>query len=149
MRTFPALVMAAGALLLAATSASARPVRSTVVGTWLIEEPAAPFPLHMYVFNADGTMQQANPDAGDPQTSDSDGKGVWAMRGDHVIGKWVEILADRTTRKLAGRGELSFDLLVTGNRLTGTARFVQFDAAGQQVQAYPPDQLTGSRVTLP
>ena len=36
----------------------------------------------MYVFNADETMQQANPDAGDPHGSDSDGKGDWIVDGD-------------------------------------------------------------------
>lgn len=32
-----------------------------IVGAWLVKEPAAPFPYQMYVLNADGTMQQANP----------------------------------------------------------------------------------------
>ena len=49
---------------------------NTIVGTWFVEDAGAPFHQHMYVFNADGTMQQANPDAGDPTTSDSDGKGI-------------------------------------------------------------------------
>jgi len=136
-------------MLLATAPLEARAPRNPVIGTWLVEEPAAPFPLHMYVFNADGTMQQANPDSGDPHTSDSDGKGVWAARGAHVIGKWVEITADRTTHKLAGRGELSFDIVVHGNRLSGTARFVAFDAAGKRLEAYPPDPFTGTRITLP
>jgi hypothetical protein len=47
----------------------------------------------MYVFNADGTMQQANPDAGDKTTSDSDGKGVWIAEGQQIRGKWVEVAA--------------------------------------------------------
>jgi len=34
-----------------------------VVGAWLVKDTDAPFPYHMYVFNSDGTMQQANPDA--------------------------------------------------------------------------------------
>jgi len=29
----------------------------------------APFPYHMYVFNADGTTQQANPDAQQPHSA--------------------------------------------------------------------------------
>ena len=48
-----------------------------IAGAWFVKDPGAPFPYHMYVFNADGTMQQANPDAGDSHRSDSDGKGVW------------------------------------------------------------------------
>jgi hypothetical protein len=52
-----------------------------IVGAWFVKDAGAPFPYHMYVFNADGTMQQANPDAGDPRTSDSDGKGIWVADG--------------------------------------------------------------------
>jgi len=43
----------------------------------------------MYVFNGDGTLQQANPDAGDPKSSDSDGKGIWVIDGDRIKGKWA------------------------------------------------------------
>jgi hypothetical protein len=38
----------------------------------------------MFVFNSDGTMQQANPDAGDPNTSDSNGMGAWVPDGDRI-----------------------------------------------------------------
>ena len=44
----------------------------------------------MYVFNADGTMQQANPDAGDPSTSDSDGKGIWVADGNRIRVAWFD-----------------------------------------------------------
>ena len=64
-----------------------------VVGAWFVEDTDAPFPYHMYVFNSDGTMQQANPDAGDPDASDSDGKGIWVKDGDRIKGKWVEVIA--------------------------------------------------------
>src|SRR5436190_7337106 len=67
-----------------------------VVGVWFVTMPQAPFKYHMLAFHADGTMEQANPDAGDAHTSDSDGMGVWEMRGGKVIGKFVEITADRT-----------------------------------------------------
>lgn len=46
-----------------------------IAGTWYVEDSDAPFHQHMYVFNADGAMQQANPDAGDATTRD--GKGTW------------------------------------------------------------------------
>lgn len=58
-----------------------------VVGAWFVKDIHAPFPYHMYVFNADGTMQQANPDAGDPHASDSDGKGIWVADDDRIKGK--------------------------------------------------------------
>ena len=119
-------------LILTGIPASARPVSAdAVVGTWLVEQPAAPFPLHLYVFNADHTMQQANPDAGNPRTSDSDGKGAWQRRGNRVTGKWVEIMADRITHKLAGRGEFSYEIEVSGDRLTGSGTFFCLRRSGQ------------------
>jgi hypothetical protein len=44
-----------------------------IVGAWFVQDPGEPFPYHTYVFNTDGTRQQANPDAGDPHSSDCDG----------------------------------------------------------------------------
>ena len=69
--------------------ASRSSLPNPVVGAWLVKDPNAPFPYHMYVFNGDGTMQQANPDAGDPHGSDSDGKGIWVTDGERIKGKWV------------------------------------------------------------
>ena len=137
-------------LILSSYPANARPVSAdAVVGTWLVEQPAAPFPLHLYVFNADHTMQQANPDAGNPRTSDSDGKGASQRRGNRVTGKWVEIMADRTTHKLAGRGEFSYEIEVSGDRLTGSGTFFAFDAAGNVIAGPIAAPFTGSRVTAP
>lgn len=121
-----------------------------IVGAWLVKEADAPFPYHMYVFNADGTMQQANPDAGDPKTSDSDGKGVWVRNGDEIKGRWMEVYADRTTHKYAGRLELSFWIKVNGDNFTGTASAQGFDA-NEAVNMSPtkPGPLEGKRVTVP
>src|SRR5580658_6212588 len=80
-----------------------------IVGTWLVKDPNAPFPYHMYVFNGAGTMQQANPDAGAPRRRDSDGKGIWFTDGKRIKGKRVEVLADRATHQFAGRLEISYD----------------------------------------
>src|SRR6202035_5336715 len=91
-----------------------------VVGAWLVKDPNAPFPYHMYVFNGDGTMQQANPDAGDPHGSDSDGKGIWVTDGERIKGKWVEVIADRSTHQFAGRLEISYDITVNGGSYIGT-----------------------------
>ena len=120
-----------------------------IVGAWLVKEPAAPFPFHMYVFNADGTMQQANPDAGDANTSDSDGKGIWIADGQRIRGKWVEVTADRATRRFVGRGELSYDIVVNGNSFVGTAVFRSYDVNGNLVQGPLNAPLAGERVTLP
>ncbi|MCA0374662.1 MAG: hypothetical protein LCH84_03265 [Gemmatimonadetes bacterium] len=121
-----------------------------IVGTWLVHDPNAPFPYHLYVFSADGTIHQANPDAGNPRTSDSDGKGVWADRGGHVEGKWVELSADRTTRQYAGRLELSMQIRVRGDSLTATETVEVFDANGAPAPApATPKPLTGARLNLP
>ena len=122
---------------------------SSIVGTWIVEDPTAPFPVHMYVFNADGTMQQANPDAGDAKTSDSDGKGIWIAEGDRIKGKWVEITADRATHKFVGRLELSFDITVRGNRLTGSRSATPFDAGGKPSGGPFQGDFSAARVTLP
>src|SRR3954454_20991040 len=91
------------------------------VGVWFATFPDAPFKYHMIVFNSDGTMQQANPDAGDAHTSDSDGMGIWTKSGNSIKGKFVEITADRTTRAFVSRGEISFEITVAGDAFSGNA----------------------------
>lgn len=119
-----------------------------IVGTWMVHDPNAPFPYHLYVFNADGTMQQANPDAGNPRTSDSDGKGAWVVRGDHVEAKWVELSADRTTRQYAGRLEFTMRIRVSGDSLSATETVSVFDTSGAPAPAPVTSQpLSGTRVT--
>ena len=129
---------------------SSADARNLIVGTWLVKDSAAPFPYHMYVFNADGTMQQANPDAGDPHTSDSDGKGVWVTDGDEIKGKWMEIIADRATHRFAGRVEVSFSVKVRDPRFTGVATAKSFDADNKLTEGpTSPGPLEGTRVVLP
>jgi hypothetical protein len=118
-----------------------------IVGTWVVSDPGAPFPYHMYVFNADGTMQQANPDAGDPRASDSDGKGVWIVKDGEVRGKWVEIIADRSTHKYTGRAEISFKLKAVGDTFTGTDWASSFDTTGKRTDGpTPASPFEGTRV---
>jgi hypothetical protein len=121
-----------------------------IVGAWLVHDPNAPFPYHMYVFNADGTMQQANPDAGDSHGSDSDGKGIWIASGERIKGKWVEVIADRATHQFAGRLEISYEITVSGDTYTATETVRSYDAAGN-LAASPatPAKLVGKRVALP
>jgi hypothetical protein len=120
-----------------------------IIGTWFVKAADAPFQYHMFVFNADGTMQQANPDAGDANTSDSDGKGVWVKDHDTIKGKFVEITADRTTHQFVNRGEISFTINVNNNSLTGHADARFYDVNNHLVRGPLPTALEGSRVTLP
>lgn len=124
--------------------------KNPVVGAWFVKDTDAPFPYHMYVFNGDGTMQQANPDAGDPRASDSDGKGIWVKNGDRIKGKWVEVIADRTTHKFTGRAEISYDIRVSGDTFVGTATARSYDANGALTDGpTAPGPFEGKRVTLP
>lgn len=103
--------------------------------------------MHMYVFNTDGTMQQANPDAGAAHGSDSDGKGIWQADGNHIRGKWVELMANRTTHRFTGRGEYSFAISVAGDRLSGSGTMHLFDADGRP-NGNVPTIFAGERVRL-
>ncbi len=136
-------------LLGCSTIAGGNTGANPIVGAWLVKDAAAPFPYHMYVFNADGTMQQANPDAGDKASSDSDGKGVWIADGRKIKGKWVEVTADRVSRQFIGRGELSFDIVADGNRFSGPSVFRFYDAEGKMVEGPIDTSISGERVTLP
>ena len=117
-----------------------------IVGAWVVKAPEAPFPLHMFIFNSDGTVQQSNPDAGDPNTSDSNLMGAWLPDGDGFKGKLVEITADRTTHQFVSRGEISFTLKVSGNAFSGTASAVFYDSNGQRVKGPLQARLEGERV---
>jgi hypothetical protein len=127
----------------------AHPGRGTaagIVGAWVVKIPNAPFPLHMFVFHSDGTVEQSNPDAGDPDTSDSNLMGAWRAVGDEYRGKVVEITADRSTRKFATRGEISFELKINGNAFDGTASATFFDASGRRITGPTQVRMEGERV---
>ena len=121
-------------------------VSNPIVGAWFVNVPGAPFQYHMFIFGADGTMQQANPDAGDANTSDSDGMGVWTKKGDRITGKFVEVTADRATHAFVSRGEISFDLKVDGDAFTGTASARFYDLHGALIRGPLPAALEGQRV---
>ncbi len=143
-RSIPLLFVAA----ILSTAACEKPgAPNPIVGTWMVHDGKAPFPMHMYVFNADGTMQQANPDAGDAHGSDSDGKGIWVAEGTHIRGKWVEIMADRATHLFTGRGEYSFVISASGDRLSGEGKMALFSANGDSIGVIPTT-FDGNRVTI-
>ncbi len=138
-------VLLGGTLLFIRTSN-----HNSIVGTWFVNATDAPFQYHMFVFNADGTMQQANPDAGDANTSDSDGKGIWKNDSKKVKGKFMEITADRVTHNFVSRGEISFEITVGSDKNTfaGTANALFYDANGKLLKGPLSTPLEGMRVTL-
>ena len=117
-----------------------------IVGTWFVKIPEAPFHYHMFVFNSDGTMLQANPDAGDPNTSDSNAMVVWLPDADRIKGKIVETMADRTTRKFVSRGEISFSIKVDGDAFTGSASANFYDLEGKRLRGPVSATLQGQRI---
>lgn len=84
-------------------------------------------PDSTYVFNADGAMQQANPDAGNARTSESDGKGIWVVERDSIRGKLVEVQTDRVTHAFPGRGEIFCEVVVRRDSLIGAVSGRFFD----------------------
>jgi len=122
--------------------------RDAVVGVWVVEAADAPFPQHDFVFNADGTMQQANPDAGTALLSGSDGMGIWVRDGQTVKGKFVEIVADRSSREFESRGEISFEFAISGDHFRGTASASFFGPDGALVRGPMPTPLKGRRLVL-
>ncbi len=140
-----ALLLPAGCISVSVSDRS----ETSIVGAWVVKYDKAPFPFHMQVFNADGTMQQANPDAGNAGSSDSDGKGVWIAAAGRVRGKWVEIRADRATHAYIGRGEISFDVAVSANAFSGMAQANFYGPDGKLTDGPIDTPVSGERVTLP
>jgi hypothetical protein len=118
-----------------------------IVGTWVVSASKAPFPMHLFAFHSDGIVQQSNPDAGDPNTSDSSAMGVWVADGDEIRGKIVEVTADRKTRRFVSRGDISFTLKVTGDAFRGEASAMFYNAAGGKLRGPVTTPMTGRRVT--
>jgi len=127
-------------------ASSRRSDLSPIVGTWVVKVPEAPFPLHVFVFHSDGTVEQSNPDAGDPNTSDSNAMGIWVADDEGIKGKVVEITADRTTRHFVSRGEILFPLRVSSNAFSGTASASFYDAEGRRIRGPLSATLEGQRV---
>jgi len=138
------------ALLLSAAgcttpSTNVRPA-SPIVGAWVVRAPQAPFPLHMFVFHSDGTVEQSNPDAGDAKTSDSNLMGIWVPDGGGFRGKLVEVAADRLTHQFVSRTEISFSVQVAGDTFKGAAEARSFDATGRPAGDRVHATLEGERV---
>jgi len=125
---------------------SRQTVPPAIIGTWLVNMPAAPYPYHLFVFHADGTVIQSNPDSGDPRHSDSNLMGAWISAGGHVTAKLVETSADRTTHKFVSRTEIAMSLQVQVNTLHGTGTASVFDAKGKPDGTPHPFTFDGDRI---
>jgi ketosteroid isomerase-like protein len=106
-------------------------VAPSIIGAWFVRMPKAPYPYHLFIFHADGTVIQSNPESGDPGSSDSNLMGVWTSNGETVNAKLLETSADRTTHQFVSRTELVMSLKVEANELRGTGTASTLDAAGK------------------
>lgn len=146
-----ATAAAAGAGLAAPHAANAADTNPhAIVGVWFVDAVDAPFEPHLFTFHSDQTMLSSNPDAGDPQTSDSDGMGPWAAHGDaHIVGAFEEINADRDTHQFVSRLRVEYSVSIRGDTFTGPATATYFEPDGSLLQGPFPATLNGSRIPLP
>lgn len=137
-----------GTLIAFASAGCARPpIPNAIVGAWFVKIPAAPYPYHLFIFHADGTVIQSNPDSGDPRNSDSNLVGAWTSAADgHVTAKLVETSADRSTHKFVSRTELTMSLQVQFNSLHGTGTALAFNATGKSDGKPLPFTFDGDRI---
>ncbi|TDQ00695.1 hypothetical protein [Labedaea rhizosphaerae] len=120
-----------------------------VIGVWEVWAEGAPFDHHVMTFHAGGTMVQANPESGNPWSSDSIGMGVWQADGSSVHGGFLETRADRITRQAIGKSVISFALTVDGDRFRGVASAVGYDRAGTPIGEKASAVLRGERFVPP
>lgn len=108
----------------------------------------APFPYHMFAFHSDGTMQQSNPPAGNTETSDTAGLGVWEARGQKIKARFEEFRLDFKTGEVT-RGAIDFNITVNGDVLTGDCQFNIYSVEdGSHVGGPHHATLEGERVVL-
>jgi len=141
-----AVLALCASVLTGCSTPSAKHGASYIAGAWFVKMPEAPFQYHMLIFNADGTVLQSNPDAGDPHTSDSNGMGAWVTEGDRIIGKFVEVTADRATHAFASRGDIAFNIQINGDTFSGTGSANFYDTHGALTGGPIPFTLSGTRI---
>jgi hypothetical protein len=102
----------------------------------------------MFVFHADGTMLQSNPPAGNTDTSDTIGMGVWKADENKISAKFEEFRFDLKTGEIT-RGVVTFNLLLAGDRLTGAYTFsVCKTDDGTQLGGPRQGEVSAERVVL-
>jgi len=131
--------------------AHAKQQAEAIVGVWEVEAPEAPFAWHMMTFTPFGTMLQSNPHEGNRGESDSIGQGVWQpskLPGEQasVVGKFVEIKADRRTGAHIGKGVIEFKLAVSKDSFSGMVYAYRYDALGELVGGPYTTPVRGIRV---
>jgi hypothetical protein len=130
-----------------ANAHSSHEEEAPVVGVWEVRIAGAPFSPHLFTFHSDHTFLSANPDAGDPNTSDSDGEGVWEGR-DQVRGIFKEYNADRTTHEFVSILTVTYTITVADDTFSGDATATVTDANTGKVLFTGPAEFTATRLEL-
>jgi hypothetical protein len=118
-----------------------------IVGVWRVSVVGAPFPYHMFAFHSDGTMQQSNPPAGNKETSDTAGLGIWAEKDGAVKARFEEFRISFNDDQVT-RGAVDFNLKVSANKLSGDCAFNIYDINGKHLQGPMQATVEADRVTL-
>ena len=129
-----------------ANAESSHEGEAPAVGVWEVRVGGAPFSPHLFTFHSDHTFLSANPDAGDPNTSDSDGEGVWEGRN-HVRGIFKEYNADRMTHQFVSILTVTYTITITGDTFSGDATAIVTDPDGG-ILFRGPATFTATRLTL-
>ena len=120
-----------------------------LVGAWRVKTAGAPFSYHMFVFHSDGTMHQSNPPAGNTDTSDTAGLGVWGEKDGKLVARFEEYRLDFKDGSVT-RGAIDFNLSIERDGLKGDWALTVYDAESDKYLRGPLEGgLTGQRVTLP
>jgi len=119
-----------------------------IVGAWRVKTEGAPFAYHMFAFHSDGTMQQSNPPAGNTESSDSAGLGIWAEKDGVVKARFEEYRVAFEDGEVT-RGVIDFTIHVEGDRLHGMCCFNIYDAKTDAHRKGPlAATLTGTRISF-
>jgi hypothetical protein len=130
-----------------ANADSSHEEQAPAVGVWEVRIAGAPFSPHLFTFHSDHTFLSANPDAGDPNTSDSDGEGIWEGRN-HVRGIFKEYNADRMTHQFVSILTVTYTITITGDTFSGDATATETDANTGKVLFTGPATFTATRLEL-
>lgn len=122
--------------------------KSSIVGAWRIKSVGAPFPYHVFAFHADGTMHQSNPPAGNTETSDTAGLGIWEAQGGIIKARFEEFRLDVKTGEVT-RGVIDCTITLQKDKLSGDCEFNIYNI-DDNVRVGGPHhaKLEGERVIL-
>lgn len=124
------------------------PLPPSITGAWHLQSIGAPMVHHALCFLPAGIVTSFQADGGFPSDSESNGAGMYQVRGSRITGAFEEYRYDRTTHAYLGWVRLEFSIVLTGNNtFTGNAQGRAYDENGNMVAEASPI-WTATRITL-